>query len=171
VSSLQYLTWIFLQNSKEWCFKKIVYPSLIPCSVPGESRYERGRLWTRGPLGFFLNTIARGVVSDPAEYFAWRHNSSRCFFCFRILSEPKQTPLRFFSLKMMLASCLSEQAVLRIRDKFFSLLLFEATFTSCFKDKSRKCTVNCSAFFWNNFTYFGYRTNLGWLLKRHGITI
>jgi hypothetical protein len=37
--------------------------------------------------------------------------------------------------------------VLRICDKFFSLLLFEATFTSCFKDKSRKCTVNCSAFF------------------------
>jgi hypothetical protein len=72
---------------------------------------------------------------------------------------------------MMLASFLSEQAVLRIRKKFFCLFLFEATFTSCFKDKSRKCNVNCLAFFLNNFTYLGYYGNLGWLLKRHGITI
>ena len=66
-------------------FKKIVYPSLIPCSVPGESRYERGRLWTRRPLGFFLNTIARGVVSDPGVTIP-----PGVFFCFRILSELKQ---------------------------------------------------------------------------------
>jgi hypothetical protein len=97
VSSLQYLTWTFLQNLKEWRFKKIVYLSLIPCSVPGESRYERGRLWTRGPLGFFLNTIARGVVSDPAEYFAWRHNSSRCFFLLKNFIRAQTKPFKFLA--------------------------------------------------------------------------
>jgi hypothetical protein len=69
--------------------KKNVYPSLIPCSVQGPSRYERGKPWTRRPLGFFLNTIARGVDPDPAQNFAWHRSSSRCFFCFRILTEPK----------------------------------------------------------------------------------
>jgi hypothetical protein len=77
--------------------KKNVYPSLIPCSVQGESCYKRGRSWTRRPMGFFLNTIARGVVSDPAEYFAWRHNSSRCFFLLKNFIRAQTKPFKFLA--------------------------------------------------------------------------
>ena len=85
VFSLIFNLKFFLQNSKEWRFKIKVYPSLIPCSVPGVSRYEaRQTVDEDQALGFFLNTVARGVVSDLAEYFAWRHRSSsvteRCIF-------------------------------------------------------------------------------------------
>jgi hypothetical protein len=53
--------------------------------VPGVSRYEaRQTVDEDQALGFFMNTVARGVVSDLAEYFAWRHRSSseteRCIF-------------------------------------------------------------------------------------------
>jgi len=91
VFSLIFNLKFFLQNSKEWCFKIKVYPSLIPCSVPGVSHYEaRQTVDEDQALGFFMN---RGVASDLAEYFVWRHRSSseteRCIFLPRILTEPE----------------------------------------------------------------------------------
>ncbi len=59
--------------------------------MPGVSHYEaRQTVDEDQALGFFMN---RGVASDLAEYFVWRHRSSseteRCIFLPRILTEPE----------------------------------------------------------------------------------